>query len=288
MGELQNRYEFTILLDVKNGNPNGDPDEGNRPRTNSQGYGIMSPACIKSKIRNAITELKGMSEGYRMYIAPGDTLNERDEEAYSYLDLDRKKLPKDDPELADKILNFMCKNFADIRMFGAVMTTFKADRIASSNITGPVQLGFAESIDPVQINTYSLTRKAITSKAEKGQKESTFGTQHAVEYGLYRVNGYVTPSRANKAGFTEDDLELLWQAICYMTSLDHANARGEMNVRGLYIFKHATKLGTPLCRPIFESLHIEKKEGVESPRQFDDYSITIEPMPEGVELIQRL
>lgn len=245
---IKNRYDFVVLFDVENGNPNGDPDAGNMPRVDMEsGYGIVTDVCLKRKIRNYVEMSKDEEPGYQIYIKDNIPLNRSDAKAFEYLKIDEKEiksLKKTDPQLDIKIRDFMCHNFFDIRTFGAVMTTFVKANLNCGQIRGPVQLGFARSIDPILPQEITITRVAITTESDAERKGTEMGRKYVVPYGLYRVEGYVSANLARKVtGFSEDDLELLWQAILNMFENDHAAARGKMAVRKLIIFKHDSELG---------------------------------------------
>ena len=245
---IKNRYEFVVLFDVENGNPNGDPDAGNLPRIDPEsGYGIVTDVCLKRKIRNYVETLKEDEAGYRIYIKEGIPLNRSDSEACEYLGLDEKGIKdakKKDPDVDVKIRDFMCRNFFDIRTFGAVMTTFVKAALNCGQVRGPVQLGFARSIDPIISQEIAITRVAITTEKDAAEKKTEMGRKAVVPYALYRTEGYISANLARRVtGFSEEDLELLWQAIINMFEIDHSAARGNMSVRELIVFKHSTELG---------------------------------------------
>ena len=286
---IKNRYEFTILFDVENGNPNGDPDAGNMPRVDPEtGYGIVTDVCLKRKIRNCIETLCEDKTGYRIYIKDGVPLNDSDNEAYAALGTDEKKikdLKKDDPEIDKKICQFMCQNFFDIRTFGAVMTTFVKAALNCGQVRGPVQLGFARSIDPIVPQEVTITRVAITTKKDAENKSTEMGRKYIVPYALYRVDGYISANLARKVtGFSEEDLQLLWQAIINMFEYDHSAARGNMAVRELIVFKHASELGNAPAYKLFDTISVKRKEGVIAPRSFSDYEVQVQndKLPEGI------
>ena len=287
---IKNRYEFAIIFEVENGNPNGDPDAGNMPRVDPEtGHGIVTDVCLKRKIRNYVEVAKEEQPGYGIYIKSGVPLNRSDNKAFEYLEVDTsdlKKAKKDDPELDNKIRNFMCKNFFDIRTFGAVMTTFVKASLNCGQVRGPVQLGFARSVDPIFSQEVTITRCAITTEADAEKNSNTMGNKFIVPYGLYVAEGYVSANLARKStGFSEDDLELLWEAIVNMFEHDHAAARGKMAVRKLIIFKHDSELGNAPAYKIFDTIKIKRKENVKIPRSFNDYEeiyVAEEELPEGV------
>lgn len=286
---IKNRYEFTILFDVENGNPNGDPDAGNMPRIDPEtGYGIVTDVCLKRKIRNCVETMCEDKEGYKIYIKDGVPLNESDNTAYVAFGTDEKKikeLKKDDPEIDKKICQFMCNNFFDIRTFGAVMTTFVKAALNCGQVRGPVQLGFARSIDPIVTQEVTITRVAITTKKDAENKSTEMGRKYIVPYALYRVDGYISANLARKVtGFSEDDLALLWQAIINMFEYDHSAARGNMAVRELIVFKHATELGNAPAYKLFDTVSVKRKEGVIAARSYNDYDVEVaeNKLPEGV------
>ena len=289
MSAIQNRYEFVIFFDVENGNPNGDPDAGNMPRIDPEtGYGLVTDVCLKRKIRNYVETVKEDVPGYRIYVKDGVPLNRSDKEACTYLGVDADKLKeakKKDADLDVKIRNFMCENFFDIRTFGAVMTTFVKGALNCGQVRGPVQLGFARSVDPIVPQEVTITRVAITTEADAEKKGPEMGRKYIVPYGLYRAEGFVSANLARKTtGFSEDDLNLLWQAILNMFELDHAAARGKMAVRELIVFRHDSELGNAPAWKLFELVKAERKENVLTPRAYSDYRIRVEEenLPEGV------
>lgn len=292
---IKNRYEFVVLFDVENGNPNGDPDAGNMPRIDPEsGYGLVTDVCLKRKIRNYVEMVKEDEEGYQIYIKENVPLNRSDNQEFEYLGIDEKKakdLKKNDPEADRKIRDFMCKNFFDIRTFGAVMTTFVKASLNCGQVRGPVQLGFARSVDPIISQEVTITRVAITTEKDAGVKSTEMGRKNIVPYGLYRVEGYISANLARKVtGFSEEDLELLWEAIINMFEHDHSAARGKMAVRELIVFKHSKELGDCPAYKLFEVVEVQRKEEVIYPRKYQDYEITIheEQIPETVEMIRKI
>ena len=284
---IKNRYDFVILFDVENGNPNGDPDAGNMPRVDPEtGLGLVTDVCLKRKIRNYVEMAKEDSAGYRIYIKDQVPLNRNDAEALEYLGIDKdlKAAKKNDPEIDIKIRDWMCANFYDIRTFGAVMTTFVKGALNCGQVRGPVQLGFARSIDPIVPQEVTITRVAITTEADAEKKGTEMGRKYIVPYGLYRAEGFVSANLARKStGFSENDLQLLWQAILNMFENDHSAARGKMAVRELIVFKHASELGNAPSYKLFDAVHIARKDGVEIPRSYHDYAVTVEEsLPVGV------
>ena len=284
---IKNRYDFVILFDVENGNPNGDPDAGNMPRIDPEtGYGLVTDVCLKRKIRNYVETAKEDAPGYRIYIKDQVPLQRSDAEALEYLKVDKdlKAAKKDDPALDEKIRNFMCGNFYDIRTFGAVMTTFVKGALNCGQVRGPVQLGFARSVDPILPQEVTITRVAITTEADAENKGTEMGRKYIVPYGLYRAEGYVSANLARKTtGFSEDDLQLLWQAILNMFENDHSAARGKMAVRELIVFRHDSELGNAPAYKLFDAVHVERKPEVAVARCYRDYQVTVEDaLPAGV------
>lgn len=289
MDAIKNRYEFVILFDVENGNPNGDPDAGNMPRIDPEtGYGLVTDVCLKRKIRNYVETVKDGEEGYRIYVKDNVPLNSSDAEACAYVGVQPDKLKeakKSDDTLDIKLRDFMCRNFFDIRTFGAVMTTFVKGALNCGQVRGPVQLGFARSVDPVMPQEITITRVAITTEADAEKKSTAMGRKYIVPYGLYRAEGYVSANLARKVtGFSQEDLELLWQAILNMFEHDHSAARGKMAVRELIVFKHESELGNAPAYKLFELVKAQRKEGVTAPRAYSDYEISVQTdkLPAGV------
>lgn len=295
---IKNRYEFVILFDVENGNPNGDPDAGNMPRIDPEsGLGLVTDVCIKRKIRNYIETVKEEEKGYKVYIKEDVPLNRSDKEACQYLGIEEtdekkvtealKKLKKSDPDADKKLRDFMCRNFYDIRTFGAVMTTFVKASLNCGQVRGPVQIGFARSIDPIVSQEVTITRVAITTEKDAENKNTEMGRKSIVPYGLYRAEGYVSANLARRVtGFSEEDLELLWEAIINMFEIDHSAARGKMAVRELIVFQHSKELGDCPAYRLFDAVEVRKKEGVEYPRQYQDYMVQIheDRIPDSVQV----
>ena len=289
MEPIKNRYEFVILFDVENGNPNGDPDAGNMPRIDPEtGYGLVTDVCLKRKIRNYVETAKEGESGYGIYIKDSVPLNRSDLEACKAVGVDEKKLKeakKDDEKLDKKLRDFMCSNFYDIRTFGAVMTTFVKGALNCGQVRGPVQLGFARSIDPILPQEVTITRVAITTETDAEKKGTEMGRKYIVPYGLYRAEGYMSANLARKTtGFAEDDLALLWQAILNMFELDRSAARGNMAVRELIVFKHDSELGNAPAYKLFDLVKVVRKDGVTAPRAYSDYTVTLDEahLPDGV------
>lgn len=289
---IKNRYDFVFFFDVKNGNPNGDPDAGNLPRIDPEtSKGIVSDVCLKRKVRNYVDLVKDQplegpdaddgSLGYKIYVQQDAVLNERNELAYKHYGLKptAKKLPKKVEDQL-RITKFMTDNFFDVRTFGAVMTT----KVNCGQVRGPVQMCFAESIDPVVPLEMSITRMAATDASEdKGNK--TMGRKQYIPYGLYREEGFVSASLAERTGFSEDDLKLFCEALMNMFENDRSAARGLMTSRKLVLFKHDSKLGNAPAHRLFDTVRVERTipEGQEA-RRFEDYRITVDEgaIPDGV------
>lgn len=286
---IKNRYEFVVLFDVENGNPNGDPDAGNMPRIDPEtGLGIVTDVCLKRKIRNYVETVYEDALGYKIYIKDGVPLNRSDLTAYKSLDLDENKIKgakKTDPDLDKKICNFMCQNYYDIRTFGAVMTTFVKAALNCGQVRGPVQLGFARSVEPIITQEITITRVAITTEKDAEEKSSEMGRKFIVPYGLYRVEGYVSANLARKVtGFSEDDLKLLWDSIINMFEHDHSAARGNMAVRELIVFKHDSELGNAPAYKLFDRVSVKRKDLSVPPRSYADYDVKVnlDELPEGI------
>ena len=280
---------------MENGNPNGDPDAGNMPRIDPEtGFGLVTDVCLKRKIRNYVETVKEDEAGYGIYIREDVPLNRSDNKAYEYLGVDDKtvkELKKKDPEADIKIRDFMCRNFYDIRTFGAVMTTFVKASLNCGQVRGPVQLGFARSIDPIISQEVTITRVAITTEKDAENKSTEMGRKNIVPYALYRAEGYVSANLARKVtGFSEDDLELLWEAIINMFEHDHSAARGKMAVRELIVFKHSKELGDCPAYRLFDAIEVRRKDEVVYPRKYQDYVVDIneEMIPDTVEMQRKI
>ena len=302
MGEaIKNRYEFVVLFDVENGNPNGDPDSGNMPRIDPEsGLGLVTDVCLKRKIRNYVETVKEDAKGYKIYIKEDVPLNRSDREACESLGITEtedkkvtealKKLKKSDKDVDIKLRDYMCDNFYDIRTFGAVMTTFVKASLNCGQVRGPVQLGFARSIDPIVSQEATITRGAITTEKDAENKSTEMGRKNLVPYGLYRVVGYISANLARKVtGFSEEDLDLLWEAIINMFENDHSAARGKIAVRELIIFKHSKELGDCPAYKLFDAVDVKKNDDIIYPRNYKDYTVKIhqDQIPESVEVTRR-
>lgn len=291
---IKNRYEFVVLFDVENGNPNGDPDADNMPRIDPEtGYGLVTDVCLKHKIRQYVQTLKEDTEGYDIYIKRGTTLNANDKRAYEALGLYddntenlKKKIAvaKKEQNVDELVRDFMCRNFYDIRTFGAVMTTFTKNALNSGQVRGPVQISFGRSIDPVLPQEITITRSAVTTEKDAETKLNAMGKKYILPYALYRAEGYISANLARRVtGFSDEDLQLLWDAIVNMFEHDRSAARGKMAVRELIIFKHDSELGNAPAHKLFDKITVTRKEEVEIPRSYQDYDVIIdENMPSGV------
>jgi CRISPR-associated protein Csd2 len=287
MTTISNRYEFVLLYDVENGNPNGDPDAGNMPRIDPEtGYGIVTDVCLKRKIRNYVEMVQGDQPGYRIYIKEGIPLNQNHEEAYKAVDLEPGK--KVSLEGVNKARAWLCANFFDVRTFGAVMST--GDNCGQ--VRGPAQLNFSRSLDPIIQQEVTITRQTVT-RIEEAEKERTMGRKYIIPYGLYRVEGYISAKLASDpskgTGFSEEDLALFWDALVNMFEHDRSAARGKMAARKLVIFKHNSDLGNAPAHKLFELVTVSKDPVVNPPRSFKDYTVNVDTanLPAGVTIIEK-
>ena len=293
---IKNRYDFVVYFDVENGNPNGDPDAGNMPRIDAEtNHGIVTDVCLKRKIRNYVEVVKEGEPGYEIYIKDGVPLQTSDGRAFAELGIDAKeakKLRKDDPTIDFKVRDYMCRTFYDVRTFGAVMTTFVKNNMNCGQVRGPVQLTFARSVDPLVPQEVTITRVAITTETDADRKNTEMGRKYIVPYALYRCEGFVSANLARKTtGFSEEDLELLWDAIMNMFEHDHSAARGKMAVRALIVFKHDSELGNAPSYKLFEAVSTKKKSDVSIARSFADYEDVVvdeSAIPEGVTVEYKL
>ena len=284
---IKNRYDFVILFDVENGNPNGDPDAGNMPRIDPEtGYGLVTDVCLKRKIRNYVETVKENDDNYRIYIKDAVPLNRSDADAIKALGIseDLKAAKKSDPDIDRRLRDYMCEHYYDIRTFGAVMTTFVKGALNCGQVRGPVQLSFARSVDTIIPQEVTITRVAITTEADAEKKGTEMGRKYIVPYALYRAEGYVSANLARKTtGFSEEDLQLLWEAILNMFENDHSAARGKMAVRELIIFKHASELGNAPAYKLFDAVTVQRKDQTVPARSYHDYTVTVsDTLPEGV------
>jgi CRISPR-associated protein Csd2 len=293
MATIDKRYDFVLMFDVTNGNPNGDPDAGNAPRIDPEtGRGLVSDVCLKRKIRNYVCLAKHSNgqpaPGYDIYVKERAVLNLQHQRAYEALGLDPKQKGS-----GDKARAWMCQNFFDVRMFGAVMTT----GVNCGQVRGPVQMPFARSVDPIVELEQSITRMAVTTEAEAAKQAEkqegagrTMGRKSIVPYGLYVAHGFINPFLADDTGFSAEDLELLWQALQMMFEHDRSAARGEMASRKLIVFEHESKLGNAPAHKLFERVAAKRKDETKPPRAYEDYEVTVdhEAMPSGVTVHEKL
>lgn len=309
---LDNRYDFVLLFDVKDGNPNGDPDAGNLPRLDAEtGDGLVTDVCLKRKLRNFVALTHGDKSPYEIFVKEKAVLNQQIERAYSESEdvkaglaaweawkKDKKKNPKPERHYEDLAKDWMCHNFYDIRTFGAVMSTGdKQDsesgeskiKMTAGQVRGPVQMTFARSVDPIVSLEHSITRMAVTNEKDL-EKERTMGRKFTVPYGLYVAHGFVSAPLATQTGFSADDLELFWEALERMFWEDHSAARGEMNVRGLYVFEHDSKLGNAPAHELFTRIKPKLKDDAGAPRSFEDYIVEVDEagLPSGVNLHRKI
>ena len=279
---IKNRYDFVYLFDVQDGNPNGDPDGDNAPRTDYEtGQGLVTDVCLKRKVRNYVQIKMGEDQLNQIFVKEGAVLNNEIKKAYKALDLKPKEKGKESDN-KDKARQYMCEHYYDIRTFGAVMST--GDN--AGQVRGAVQLTFARSIDPVMTSEHTVTRMAVTDEKDK-DKERTMGRKATVPYGLYRAHGFISAALARETTFSEDDLDLLWEALKNMFDLDRSAARGLMAARRLIVFKHKDDLGNAPAHKLFELVKVEAKDPSSPARSFSDYEITVDEskLPKGVELL---
>jgi CRISPR-associated protein Csd2 len=285
---INNRYEFVLFFDVVNGNPNGDPDAGNMPRIDPQtGFGIVTDVCLKRKVRNYVEYAKDLSEGFDIYVTEGAILNKKNQEVYDNNELKGGKGVKIDEKTLTTARNLACQRFYDVRTFGAVMSTGDYN---CGQICGPVQLSFARSIDRIYQQEITITRIAATKEDEKISADRAMGRKYVVPYALYRAEGFISAKFAEKTGFSEDDLTLLWDALENMFEQDRSASHGKMSSRKLLVFKHDSALGNAHAQNLFDLFKTEKVSDTDTPpRCFEDYKIAVDTnTPKGVELIEIL
>lgn len=271
---LDHRYDFVLLYDVTDGNPNGDPNADNMPRTDPEsGHGIVTDVCLKRKVRNYVSTVRGNTPPYEIYVTDGAVLNKQHQRAVD--------AEKDNKGEVDRTA-WMNKTFYDVRAFGAVMTT----GVNAGQVRGPVQLCLSRSIDPITIVEHSITRCAVTTEkeAEKRDKNQTMGVKFTTPYGLYRCSGFVNPFDADKTGFSKEDLDLLWEALINMFALDRSAARGMMVTRALVVFEHESKLGNAHAHRLFNLLKVKRDPVVTAPRSYDDYEVMLASPPDGTKV----
>ncbi len=283
MSTIQNRYDFVYYFDCQDGNPNGDPDADNQPRTDPETTnGLVSDVCLKRKVRDYVFHAKqhngAQEHGYDIFVLSGNTLESRQRMPYDNLKLDNTKEKQASNVAVAR--TWMCQNFFDVRAFGAVMSTTDFN---CGQVRGPVQFTFARSVDPVFTTEHTIARQAFTGEKDIKNSTGTFGKKHTLAYGLYRMHGFINPvfadpgadpAKAKGTGFTEDDLALLWKALGGMLDLDHSAARGLMSPRELVVFKHASRLGEAPAQHLFETVSAKKKDGITVPRSYADYDLS--------------
>ncbi len=283
---LNNRYEFVLLFDVKDGNPNGDPDAGNLPRMDAEtGMGLVTDVCLKRKVRNFVQMTQTDNSSRKIFIREKAILNNMIDESHEQEGVkDKEKGNK-----TEAAKNWMCENYYDVRTFGAVMSTGKN----AGQVRGPIQMTFSRSIDPIVASEHTITRMAVTTpkeaEAQSGENR-TMGRKFTVPYGLYRCHGFISAHLAKQTGFDEDDLELFWQSLLQMFDHDRSASRGEMSARRLFVFKHSNELGNAPATELLDRIQVSRKEDIEVARNFNDYQVKIDDsnLPEGIELIRLL
>jgi CRISPR-associated protein Csd2 len=283
---IKNRYDFVYLFDVKDGNPNGDPDAGNLPRIDPEtGHGLVTDVCLKRKVRNYIIICRPESEGYDIFIKEKAILNKLIDEAHEQ----EQVKDKEKREKTDEARKFMCRKYFDIRAFGAVMSTGRN----AGQVRGPIQLTFSRSIDTVATLEHSITRIAVATEAE-AEKQSgetrTMGRKFTVPYALYRCHGFMSASLAEQTGFSETDLNLFWEALKNMFEHDRSAARGQMEARKLVVFKHDGKLGNAPAHELLQRVKVTRKDNSAPARDYSDYVVTVDhvSLPTGVELTEMI
>jgi CRISPR-associated protein Csd2 len=293
MTTLAHRYDFVLLFDVKDGNPNGDPDAGNLPRLDAEtGHGLVTDVSLKRKVRNFVGMVKHCAPPFDIYIKEKAVLERTHRAAYEAIgatdeladnaDAKGKKKRKGSADSVTAARDWMCKNFFDVRTFGAVMSI----GVNCGQVRGPVQLTFARSIDPVIASEHSITRMAVATEAESEKQDGdnrTMGRKHTVPYGLYRAHGFISAFLAKQTGFGTDDLELFWQALAQMFEHDRSAARGQMSTRGLYVFEHAGELGNAHSHVLFDRLAVGRGGDADAPaRDFGACSVAFDGKALGV------
>jgi len=283
---MENRYDFVYIFDVKDANPNGDPDAGNLPRVDPEtGHGLVTDVCLKRKIRNYVGLTKKDESGHRIYFTEGSVLNKKHEEAWKSVgEKPNKKLPKE-AEKARMLTEFMCKNFWDIRAFGAVMST----EVNCGQVRGPVQISFARSVDPITTLEHAITRSSVTNERDL-EKERTIGRKFTVPYAVYIAKGFVNPFLAEQTGFSEADIELLWKALMDAFQFDQSAARpaGSMTARKLVVFRHPNKLGAAPSHLLLDAVKVHRKNDNGAPRSFEEYEVSVDrsAIGNGIEVVE--
>lgn len=302
---IKNRYEFVMLFDCENGNPNGDPDAGNMPRIDPEtGYGIVTDVCLKRKIRNYVELAKEGEENFNIFIKENIPLNRSENEAFNELGIENaaeikkeelqkkvKNLKSQGVDVDTQVKDYLCGKFFDIRTFGAVLTTCVKGALNCGQVRGPVQLSFARSIDRVVPQELTITRTAITTETDAEKKSTEMGRKYIIPYGLYRAEGYVSANLARKVtGFSEEDLALLWQAIINMFDCDHSAARGKMALRELIVFKHDSELGNAPAYKLFDMVQVKRLDETLPARAYTDYEVSLDDaaVPDGVTVMRMI
>ena len=297
MSEIKHRHDFAILFDVKDGNPNGDPDAGNLPRIDPEtGHGLVTDVCLKRKLRNFVWLTRGNEPGYDLFVKERAVLDTLIDRAYSRLGIDLGEPPEGKERRAEagrgegaeveRARGEMCRTYFDVRTFGAVMSTGPN----AGQVRGPVQLTFARSIDPIVALEHSITRVAVTTTEEAelpGGTSRSMGRKSTVPYGLYRAHGFVSPALAAQTGFSEPDLDVLWQAVENMFEHDRSAARGLMSLRRLIVFRHGSALGNAPAHRLFELIRVARTDRLRPARDFADYTVAVQSPPQGLEIIDR-
>jgi CRISPR-associated protein Csd2 len=281
---VNNRYDFVLLFDVKNGNPNGDPDAGNLPRIDPEtGYGIVTDVCLKRKVRNFVELIKKGQTPFNIYVQEKSILTERRRPAYENVSSEKEMSVK-----ISKARRWMCHNFFDVRTFGAVMSVKENN---CGQVRGPVQIAFAQSVEPIVSLEASITRMAVETRKEsesQGGDNRTMGRKAYIPYGLYRAHGFISAPLAKQTGFSEEDLELFWEALGNMFEHDRSAARGEMATQKLIVFKHESEFGNAPAHKLFDLVSVKKRDETKPSRAFSDYEVTVNrnEAPQGVELLE--
>lgn len=286
---LKNRYDFVLLFDVQDGNPNGDPDAGNLPRVDPEtSHGLVTDVCLKRKVRNYVGITKGEKPPFEIYVKEKAILNQQHERAYKALGIELKgeEGKRKGGDRSEEAKKWMCQNFFDVRTFGAVMST----GVNCGQVRGPVQLTFARSADPVIPLEHSITRMAVATEREAEKQEGdnrTMGRKFTIPYGLYRTHGFISAHLAQQTGFSDEDLALFWEALKSMFEHDRSAARGQMQTRGLYVFKHPNELGQAPAHLLFDLVKVKRREAARPARNFADYEVTVNKVgcPVGVEML---
>ena len=302
---IKNRYEFVMLFDCENGNPNGDPDAGNMPRIDPEtGYGIVTDVCLKRKIRNYVELAKEGEENFNIFIKENVPLNRSENEAFNEIGIENaaeikkeelqkkvKNLKSQGVDVDTQVKDYLCGKFFDIRTFGAVLTTCVRGALNCGQVRGPVQLSFARSVDRVVPQELTITRTAITTETDAEKKSTEMGRKYIIPYGLYRAEGYVSANLARKVtGFSEEDLALLWQAIINMFDFDHSAARGKMALRELIVFKHDSELGNAPAYKLFDTVQVKRIDETLPARAYTDYEVSLDEaaVPDGVTVMRMI